>query len=325
MHLMFGGSGVMEKFCLKCGAVANETATNCPSCGALLGQPAASAYPQAAAPPPPPQAASAPQTVAPPQNYPPQSYAPQASYAPGTFPPAPSYPQQSYPMSTPPKKSNSAVKWIVGILVTLFVLFLMVVGIGYYAFHKVKNKFEAISAESQQEQANVTPLKMPVCSLLSAADVSAAIGVPIVSAEANDANACVYTAKGTADDMASKHMSAVMKQNGGNAQQQQMMEQFSSLLKPKKQDGPVDPNATTPVLMMDVDAEDARVAMKMFKSLLGNQPGAQKITIGDEAFDASGSVLMVMKNGHLIRFTYATCPCGTDAMKPLAKKVADQL
>jgi hypothetical protein len=208
----------------------------------------------------------------------------------------------------------------------------VVVWAGYYAVHRMKNKFNAIAAETQQEQANVKPLTMPICSLLSAEDVGAAIGVPIVSAEARDsaeantANVCVYTAKGTADDMASRHMDATIKQGGATADQQQTIQQFTNLLKPKKDaNQPVDPNATTPVLMLDVDAEDARVAMKIFKGLLGNQPGREKISIGDEAFDMQGSMLMVMKNGHLIRLTYTTCPCGTDAIKPLAKKVADQL
>jgi hypothetical protein len=126
--------------------------------------------------------------------------------------------------------------------------------------------------------------------------------------------------------MTSKHIDATIKQGGTTADQQQTIQQITNMLKPKKDaNQPVDPNATTIVLMMDVDAEDARVTMKIFKSLLGNQPGREKISIGDEAFDAQGSILMVMKNGHLIRFTYATCPCGTDAIKPLAKKVADQL
>ena len=320
----------MEKFCLKCGAVADETATSCPGCGAPLGQPAASAYPQATTPPQ--QAAPPQQPVAPPQNYPPQGYQQQPNYPPQSYPPPQGYPRQNYPLSAPAKKSSSAFKWIFGILVTLFVLFALVVWAGYYAFHRAKSKIEAIAAETQQEQANVKPLTMPICSLLSADDVSAAIGVPIVSAEArvstgaNAENVCVYSAKGTPDEMASKHIDAITKQSGGTADQQRTIQQITNYLKPKKDaNQPVDPNATTPVLMMDVDAEDARVAMKIFKGLLGSQPGQEKISIGDEAFDMQGSMLMVMKNGHLIRFTYATCPCGTEAIKPLAKKVADQL
>jgi hypothetical protein len=97
----------MEKFCLKCGAVAHEAATSCPGCGAPLGQPAAGAYPQAATPP----QQAAPQAGPPQQPAPPQNY-----------PPAPGYPQQNYPISVPKKKSSSAFKWILGILVTLFVL-----------------------------------------------------------------------------------------------------------------------------------------------------------------------------------------------------------
>jgi len=35
--------------------------------------------------------------------------------------------------------------------------------------------------------------------------------------------------------------------------------------------------------------------------------------------------MKVRKGDRLIRITYTACPCGTDAIKPLAKKVADQL
>jgi hypothetical protein len=217
-------------------------------------------------------------------------------------------------------------------LVTLFVLGGLFIWGVYSAIHRVKNKLNAIVTETQQEQANVKPLTMPICTLLSGDEVSAAIGVPIVSAEArvstggNAENVCVYTAKGTPDEMTSKHMDATIKQGGATADQEKTIQQFTNMLKPKKDaNQPVDPNATTPVLMMDVDAEDARIAMKMLKGLLGSQPGQQRISIGDEAFDAQGSMLMVKKNGHLIRFTYMMCPCSTDAIKPLAKKVADQL
>jgi hypothetical protein len=331
MHLIFGGSGVMEKFCLKCGAVANETATTCPSCGAPLGQPAASAYPQAATPPPsqnPAPAQNYPPQSYPPQNTPQQNYPPPQSYPAGTFPPPPSYPPQGYPQAPPPKKTSSAVKWIVGILVTLFVLFVLVAGSIYYVFHRVKNKFEAIATETRQEDANVPPLKMPVCSLLSAEEVGAAIGVAIVDTKATKPNTCAYYAKGTPDDMVSKHMSAIMKQSGANAQQQQTIQKFTDMFKTEKKgdaNQPADPNATTVVLKVDVDSDDARIAMKLVKNLLGNQPGAENISIGDEAFDSGGNALMVRKDGHLLRITYATCPCGTDEIKPLAKKAADKL
>jgi hypothetical protein len=55
-------------------------------------------------------------------------------------------------------------------------------------------------------------------------------------------------------------------------------------------------------------------------------PGAKPLTgIGDEAFDASGSVMMVRKGGKLIRITYSTCPCTVDAIKPLAQRLAASL
>jgi len=34
---------------------------------------------------------------------------------------------------------------------------------------------------------------------------------------------------------------------------------------------------------------------------------------------------MVRKGDKLVRITYIMCPCSTDAIKPLAKKLADRL
>ena len=44
--------------------------------------------------------------------------------------------------------------------------------------------------------------------------------------------------------------------------------------------------------------------------------------IGDEAYVAGGSMLMVRKGNTVARFMYISCPCNTDNIKPLAQKLA---
>ena len=44
-----------------------------------------------------------------------------------------------------------------------------------------------------------------------------------------------------------------------------------------------------------------------------------------EAFDESGAMMLVRKGDKLIRIMYSTCPCGVEAIKPLAKTLADRL
>jgi hypothetical protein len=36
-------------------------------------------------------------------------------------------------------------------------------------------------------------------------------------------------------------------------------------------------------------------------------------------------MLMVRKGNTMVRFTYISCPCNTDNIKPLARKVASRL
>ena len=47
--------------------------------------------------------------------------------------------------------------------------------------------------------------------------------------------------------------------------------------------------------------------------------------IGDEAYLAGGSMLMVRKGETIARFIYTGCPCNTDNIKPLAKLAASRM
>ena len=47
--------------------------------------------------------------------------------------------------------------------------------------------------------------------------------------------------------------------------------------------------------------------------------------IGDQALDESGAMMMVRKGDKLIRIMYSTCPCSVEAIKPLAKTLADRV
>jgi hypothetical protein len=79
----------------------------------------------------------------------------------------------------------------------------------------------------------------------------------------------------------------------------------------------------TVVMAFTIDPNAAKTQMSMNENV---GPGAKRLSgIGDEALDASGSVLMVRKSNQLIRITYSTCPCTIDAIKPLAQRLAASL
>ena len=67
--------------------------------------------------------------------------------------------------------------------------------------------------------------------------------------------------------------------------------------------------------------------MRLNAKVLGRLgPGQKAIPdIGDQAMDESSAMMMVRKGDKLIRIMYSTCPCSVEAIKPLAKMLADRL
>jgi hypothetical protein len=88
-----------------------------------------------------------------------------------------------------------------------------------------------------------------------------------------------------------------------------------------------DSNGNVPVFTFGVDNKSAEAQMQLNAKVLGRLgPGQQGIPgIGDQAFDEAGAMMMVRKGDKLIRIMYSTCPCSVEAIKPLAKTLADRL
>ena len=56
---------------------------------------------------------------------------------------------------------------------------------------------------------------------------------------------------------------------------------------------------------------------------LGDQEGLPGI--GDQAFVSADGIIMMRKGRNFVRIMFIACPCGMDAVKPLAKEIADAL
>jgi hypothetical protein len=81
-----------------------------------------------------------------------------------------------------------------------------------------------------------------------------------------------------------------------------------------------------PVFNFSVDQNAAEEQMRLNAkglSILGDMQGL--LGIGDQAFVSSDGMIMVRKGKNLIRIMFVTCPCGVEAVKPLAKEIADAL
>jgi hypothetical protein len=293
----------MPNFCSQCGSPVSGPF--CGSCGAKADPPKVqSAQPAAAAPP----------------------------AAPVPTPPTPPAPPAQVAV-VPAPKSSSASKILIAIAVVVVVFGAMAAGGIYYAVRRVKQRVHQLAAEygTDGTMNSAGGGNGDVCRYLSKEDVSKALGIEIVATRSESDSGCSYLAHGTAADMTAKHLSAMAGARGADAKSQQMVEQFASGIfkSSEEQKGDLNEDAAgnVPVLSFSIDTNAAETQMKLNGNILGSLPGTRQDLpgIGDEAYDLAGAMVFVRKGDKLVRIMYATCPCTLDAIKPLAKELADSL
>jgi hypothetical protein len=308
----------MAKFCGKCGSPLNDTAVFCGGCGSPV------------------PAAQAPlQTTTVVANQPAPAFSPVPGYVPGPV-----------AVATPVKKSNTLVKVIVVCVVLLFVGGALALGGLWYAAQKIKEKANAAAAQSPglasvvgavgglaksvatSSDDSPSEFKGDPCRFLSTQEVSQAIGVTVIRAEGEN-DSCSYIAKGDPADMTAKHMSSMVAGLAGpsmDAKTQKTIQGLAGGLfaQQESQDKSLSAQAAkgeVPVLGISFTVGNAAAQMKLNRSSgTGDLDG-----IGDEAYLAGGSMLMVRKGETIARFIYTGCPCNTDNIKPLAKLAASRM
>jgi hypothetical protein len=235
----------------------------------------------------------------------------------------------------------------------VFAVGALAVGGVIYVAHKVSQKAHEYSREVLGESPAPAPGATPpvdgsqpttaaasdkspavtgdACRLLSKEDVSRAIGVTIIETQKTD-EGCSYLAKGTAAGMTAKHTAAMMGAKGADKKTQGMIEQFAGAIgnsTPKDEKSDIETaDGNVVVLSFGIDANAAEEQMKLNAKVLGigGMGGIDAIDgIGDEAFSKADSMMFVRKGDKLIRIMYTTCPCGTGAIKPLAKEIVANL
>lgn len=301
----------MANFCVKCGATLSG-GPFCMKCGADARGVVMPVQPQAVAPPLASVPAPAPQIVAP-----------------------PSAPAGKQGMSALAKLGIAAV-------VIIFVGGAAAIGGVYYVAHRVSQKIHEeardILGPDSDSGSNSSAKSGPssaatggidACKLLSKEDVSQAIGVEIVRTEKADGG-CNYIAKGDQADMSAKHATAMIAARGADKKSQEMIQAFAGGMfkqfQSEQPDAKKDTSGEVPVFSFSVDQNNADTQMQVngkVLSVLGsneNIPG-----IGDEAFITADSMMMVHKGKNLVRIMFMTCPCNGEAIKPLAKKIANAL
>ena len=208
------------------------------------------------------------------------------------------------------------------LFIVLGVLFLgavLVVGGIAWEVHRVVNKVKTAAANAGLSSSDMSSMgtmrELDVCKDLSASDVSEAIGATIVEVK-SDATGCHYMAKGSADMYTMRHLAAV----GG-----------APGMAPEA-GGEADTSSTETTSLVDISVQSSggRTQLKLQKALIGglgmNGIARPNVTgIGDEAFGIGNTLLIARKGDEFISITYANCPCALKDIKPLAKKLIDQL
>jgi len=265
-----------------------------------------------------------------------------AAEQPPQQPPAPQPISMPAPATAPAKGMSPLAKLAI-VLVVLFVVGAAMAAAGmFYVAHRVSQKIHEetgglLGSSSSSDNSNSSSDSSDssdsslgdVCRFLSKEDVSKAIGVEIVRTKSED-NGCSYIAKGDQADMTAKHATAMAASRGADKKTQQMLQQFAGgMFKEFQNERPQseqDKSGEVPVFNFSVDQHDAEAQMRLNAKGLGMLGDTNGLPgIGDQAFVSGDGIIMLRKGNKLVRIMYLTCPCGTEAVTPLAKEIADAL
>jgi hypothetical protein len=201
----------------------------------------------------------------------------------------------------------------------------------------------ALSAAAPSTQAETASAASGanLCTLVSKADVSRALRVAIVRAEAPDTDlpGCDFSIKGTPAAAGSGHAVELAKsaaQANGTQLDDATQKRISTFATGIFQGSDSDKSATAgarhpgevPVFTFAIlpgDANDQMRATRQAHAGIAPTAVTTIAKLGDEAFDSGGAMLSVRKGNRMIQFTYPSCACTLQDVVPLARKIVDQL
>ena len=298
----------MAGFCRNCGSPLDDGQGFCTRCGTPAAGPPVR---PAAQPPAPASSAPAARPQATSQAMPPASAAPQAA--------------------APSKSGSTLLKVLLIFLVVIFIFGAAGIAGIWYVAHRVKQKvheigLDDISATTNEHRGPALGGMNP-CSLLPKEDVSQAIRMDVVraeQAEGSDAG-CEYSVMGNYVDLIAKHASLLHKAETNDAQRQMLESMAKSIGHGSDSDQGAESKhpGEAPVFLFSVDNNSANAQMNLSRATFVHLgPGIVKIPgLGDDAFDIAGAMILARKGDKLIRIMYMMCPCTTDDVVPLARKI----
>ena len=341
-----------------------QTFTPPPSASASAYTPVTPSYPPAPAatePAPPPAAQAGYTPVSPYASAAPPAYQAAQSYRPPAQPgyPAaqtPYAPGVAYPAA---KKSNTLLKVVIALVLVLFIGGALALAGLWYAAQKIKAKAHAVAVQALGEDAanggvggllsgmagdsssngNSAAIKGDPCRFLTKEEVSAAVGTQVIRAEAQDGG-CNYIAHGDAGEAAAKHMSSMLGGLGVDSKTQKSIQKLAGGMFAQQQadDKTLAADAASgevPVLVVSFTAGNATAEMRRNRKalrFLNHNAGTASSSetgdlagIGDEAYVAGGSMIVLRKGETTAHLLYVSCPCNTSNVTPLARLIATRL
>jgi len=169
-----------------------------------------------------------------------------------------------------------------------------------------------------------------LCKIANPAAVSKALHATIVRAEAPEGSdaGCEYSAKSTPVNSTTNHAIAMASGMQGVPLDPQSTKIISGFFNgvlgdaAAKQEKQARHPGEIPVLAFSVSSGDAQEQMKLNRDTMGRMSKVTTVPdLGDEAFETSGSVLMVRKGDKFIQFLYTQCNCASQDVIPLAKQI----
>src|SRR5580700_8599979 len=302
----------MAGFCRNCGSPLEDGQGFCARCGT-----------PASGPPVRPTAPPSPVPSSAPRREPPPGAAPQ---------PRPPAPAAQATASAPSKSGSTLVKVLLVFLVVIFIFGAAGVAGIWYVGHRVRQKVHEIGLDdlSTASNANREPALggSDPCSLLSKADVSQAAKAEVIRAEADPGSepGCVYNIQGDISDLVAKHASLLHKEATTEAQRQQFASAAKGLfqgMNTEQSDSASKHPGEAPVFTFSVTNSGAKAQMNLSRMAFSRLGGAM-VTIpdlGDDNLVIGGAMMLVRKGDKLIRVMYMMCPCATDDVVPLVKKL----
>ena len=181
-----------------------------------------------------------------------------------------------------------------------------------------------------------------LCGLLSQAEVTHALHVIVVRAEAPETEfpGCEFSIKATQADAGAGHMTEVAKSAAltqGTQLDESTQKLINTFAKGVFQGSDAEKSATAgarhpgevPVLTFDVriseNAKDEAHLTRQTQANISPKGITALDSLGDEAFDSGGAMLTVRKGDKLLELRYPACACTTQDVVPLARKIVASL